>query len=957
MVVLAEAFAVSNRAAVEPKQNKRPFPLSRRLAQELALASVFSVTACADLTAEVAPRVYATDASLSRGAACSCAVPAHVAKALWQNGDRRGAYSRLEEGPRVLLKAAGLAPEGEDVIDDVGPQAPLKQVPFDIDVLEIGCCSGFLGGPGVKEGVDLGPLISPANSRFYDVLAPHFSSWLSDMLQGGWVRGLMLTPPCSLCRSGPCLAYWRRCLALFHLACACGAPCVLLPGPACLAFDTVLQSLGRVFRCELRWLSSQKLGEEAPGGLACVCAGFDGGHLDSFVGHADFGSPFSLGEASRRLLGKELLRCFSRTFLQGVRSPEKLGIESVAVNDVLASGPWRVDTVLPWRGDSHINVLELATVVALHRQLATSHADCRLTILVDSQVAKSAAAKGRSSSRSLSFALMRSAALQVSFGLFIAYGFAPTRLNVADDPTRFAALRAPARHRLFESLPAPAWHSLSALRMRRPLASWARLFLFVALAGSRDRCFLLSLISGPFSVWLSETDHSGLDFDSTLGFPGEGPLCPSCHPVASAFLRLRAFLPAWPVCACASSHPFALVVELFLLYFEAATSLLLRLDFDSTLGFPGEGWFRFGFLVLLPCAMAVVAPSTPAEHERAKRRSPVLLVADRVVRPVTRSNRERLSNAFDEWLREVHGVSLRNLLDTPGDVSEKVAGLLVGYGQALFRGGHPYYKYSETINAVAALKPSIRRSLTYAWDLAFAWLSEEPHCHHKAMPLGILLAVLSAALAWGWAAEAALFGLAWTGLLRPGEVLAARRSDLILPRDAAPGTAHALLVIRNPKTRGRAARHQSARVDPVDIIKLLDAVFGNLPGHVLLWQQSAATLRRRLEQIQERLGLIEAGKPAFDLSSFRPGGATWTLNTTENSELVRRRGRWLSLRVMDIYLQEVVAITYLPSLEPATRACIDALAAEFTTILERTVFFISRGIPRSAWFVLLRPQA
>ena len=141
-----------------------------------------------------------------------------------------------------------------------------------------------------------------------------------------------------------------------------------------------------------------------------------------------------------------------------------------------------------------------------------------------------------------------------------------------------------------------------------------------------------------------------------------------------------------------------------------------------------------------------------------------------------------------------------------------------------------------------------------------------------------------------------------------------------------------------------------------DVIDLLDAVFGKLPGHVLLWPQSGATLRRRLEQIQDRLGLVEAGKPAFDMSSFRPGGATWALNATENSELVRRRGRWLSLRVMDIYLQEVVAITYLPSLEPSTRACVDSLAAQFTAILQKVIFCIARGIPRAAWYTLLRPN-
>ena len=124
-----------------------------------------------------------------------------------------------------------------------------------------------------------------------------------------------------------------------------------------------------------------------------------------------------------------------------------------------------------------------------------------------------------------------------------------------------------------------------------------------------------------------------------------------------------------------------------------------------------------------------------------------------------------------------------------------------------------------------------------------------------------------------------------------------------------------------------------------------------------LWHQSGATLRRRLEQLQTRLGLTEDGRPVFDLSSLRPGGATWMLGLTENSELVRRRGRWLSQRVMDIYLQEVVAITYLPSLAQDTRDRLDALAGDVTSILAKVLFFESRRIPRAAWYLLLRPAS
>ena len=86
-----------------------------------------------------------------------------------------------------------------------------------------------------------------------------------------------------------------------------------------------------------------------------------------------------------------------------------------------------------------------------------------------------------------------------------------------------------------------------------------------------------------------------------------------------------------------------------------------------------------------------------------------------------------------------------------------VASALLRHGQFLFRSGAPCYnKYSESINAIAAFRPALRRSLGSAWDLAFAWMAEEPHEHHRALPKGVLLACLTIALLWGWLTEAAL---------------------------------------------------------------------------------------------------------------------------------------------------------------------------------------------------------
>lgn len=249
----------------------------------------------------------------------------------------------------------------------------------------------------------------------------------------------------------------------------------------------------------------------------------------------------------------------------------------------------------------------------------------------------------------------------------------------------------------------------------------------------------------------------------------------------------------------------------------------------------------------------------------------------------------------------------------------------------------------------------IRKQLAPAWDLAFAWLANEPHQHHPALPLSVLLAVLTTCLWWGWPLEAAVFALAWNGILRIGEVLLSKRKDLVLPDDSMPGVNFILLRIRAPKTRGRAAKHQAARVDPSDMIQLLVGVFGELPPDRLLWPYSAATLRKRFSAVLSSLGLPESTKSCrgFDLGSK---GATHLLLTTEDPELCRRRGRWLSTRVMEIYLQEVMATTFVQRLDPKVRSTIYDRAAVFPQVLQLSMSFLATGIPCKVWPRLF-PQA
>ena len=86
------------------------------------------------------------------------------------------------------------------------------------------------------------------------------------------------------------------------------------------------------------------------------------------------------------------------------------------------------------------------------------------------------------------------------------------------------------------------------------------------------------------------------------------------------------------------------------------------------------------------------------------------------------------------------------------------------------------------------------------------------------MPLALMAAMVTTALACGWPFEAAGILLSWAGIMRIGEVICANRKDLVLPCDSAPGTPFALVIIHAPKTRGRSAKHQAARIDQSDVM-------------------------------------------------------------------------------------------------------------------------------------------
>ena len=141
--------------------------------------------------------------------------------------------------------------------------------------------------------------------------------------------------------------------------------------------------------------------------------------------------------------------------------------------------------------------------------------------MVDSNVVRGATSKGRSSSISLSTVLRRFNAICVAAALYFNIPFCPTRLNIADDPTRDRPLRSNApgfdiskmsRDELFDLFSHHSW------RGGQPIGPgfWFRICGVGCLDwAKRNVCR---------RRWASNAQHFvQMDFDSTLGFPGEGP--------------------------------------------------------------------------------------------------------------------------------------------------------------------------------------------------------------------------------------------------------------------------------------------------------------------------------------------------------------------------------------------------------------------------------------------------
>ena len=541
--------------------------------QELVLLAVLAPLLATCVSLPYDRRLFASDASLRKGAFTYTRPDLCVLKALWLSADARGFYTKLDGPLRASLSALGVEPLEPPSPDEppalaasqhgtfYGGAAPVLSRPLGqrFDFLLVGPGPPDLVSRLRSSGFTCGPVIDESVSRHFRLDCPDVLEWVMHLLPQGRVGFLALFLPSGALsasalgfKSGSACSEFAVAgvlpqpgLALFWLAWRVRVPSVLLlSGTSCVASSArlgYLRSLPGV-SCQAGLAVARVLAARAP--LLLCASDLDLDTLDSVDSPFAVCSPVPLRS---RAPGHcpVLVRALASLVQPALASADssasqKVGYESLLVNDQLAAGRWKVGSAWTWPSPpEHINVLETKAFLAVLRQVCREGGDKRLVQVVDSSVTLGATAKGRSSARTLRRPLLQACALQLAWGLYPASVFGPTRLNTSDAPTRDKPLPEPASLSLCGLLQESELLFASTFRqLPRASANWLRLACL--LVGFRSPTplggFLRSLVapwrlSRPSAAtsWPTtrlDSVHHGLDFDATLGYPGEGPLHP-----------------------------------------------------------------------------------------------------------------------------------------------------------------------------------------------------------------------------------------------------------------------------------------------------------------------------------------------------------------------------------------------------------------------------------------------
>ncbi|CAK0891767.1 unnamed protein product, partial [Prorocentrum cordatum] len=390
MVVLDRIFKVPGVAEADFKTRKAEaaaklgavYGLSKHVRDELVLASVLAPMAVTDISGPYGDRIYAMDASPSKGAVVSTPAPADLVAHLW--------VALREIGQ---LDASAESDNFEGVLDEPGClDHPSRPFALFYEFLEIGGGRSGVAQEAVKLGLDCGPVLDLSYSVWYDLRDLRLLEWILWLIWSRRVLFVMVEPPPSsfsdarrpgersgaapegfdrldpAVRLGNTLAF--RCLALLLAADLAG---LAARDAAARGLATPASAAG----FSESWLASCAFGSAFKKELAFI------GHVHPPAMKANAAEPALFPSGAAAALATVARAAVRRLQLDDEgQCTSNPGAEQLMMNEILFTSRWEVGRSWRWKRPAHINLLEsgvaknwLEGPITFGRSSAESRAD------------------------------------------------------------------------------------------------------------------------------------------------------------------------------------------------------------------------------------------------------------------------------------------------------------------------------------------------------------------------------------------------------------------------------------------------------------------------------------------------------------------------------------------------------------------------------------------------------
>ena len=539
--------------------------LPHSVCEELKLLAVLAPLMATNLEADFPDRIVSSDASPFADGAASAELPKVVQAELWRHRDRRGAYTRVFGHWATRLRLSGLREEADAMEADAFGTAPSPEriLIETFDFVEI-CCGtrSPLSEACRARGLRVGPRIDLAVHGMWDLLNPRVIEWLLFLAERRRVHWWHSGVPCTD------FSVARHPVVRTH-----EAPWGFEPRhPDRAKANSMLSFVGALIMVLIR-VGFGSLTHEHPASAHSWAIAFwawfrrqPGAEIGRFCA-CRFGAPFKKDTRLARLRADclrpldrmcvcttphavtlegsatkkaaeylpEFCAAYADAVAQDIRArgttlgaeeADALGAgtppfyERLWVNDLLRRLPWRTTARRRMPGDDHINVRELRAALRHVLTEARGRQHLKVLMVLDSRVAMGALGKGRSAASLLNRELRAALPELLGQDLYPGFLFGPSRLNPADAPSRLRSLPMDGPGRAVEDPPPglPRW-------ARRIMAGDFKEFDELARCPAQSRvtvgwACLVSRLAAANGMPMSPKESP---FDSTLGYPGEGP--------------------------------------------------------------------------------------------------------------------------------------------------------------------------------------------------------------------------------------------------------------------------------------------------------------------------------------------------------------------------------------------------------------------------------------------------